>query len=86
MTSKPPESDDAAGPSSAVHGSTAPSSSAEPGAAVTRTLADAMGGVASSPDAGGQKGVEDGAKTPRNSGRRRDKSESVEPPEPPVDR
>lgn len=53
---------------------------------MTRSLADAMGGIASSPDVGGQKGVEDGAKTPRNSGKRRDKSKSVEPSEPPVDR
>ncbi|KAK7723776.1 hypothetical protein SLS64_000107 [Diaporthe eres] len=85
MISKPPESDDAAGPSSTVQASPEPSSSAEP-AAVTRSLADAMGGIASSPDVGGQKGVEDGAKTPRNSGKRRDKSKSVEPSEPPVDR
>ena len=85
MTRKPPESDDAADSSSTVHGSAEPLSSAEP-AVARRSLTDAMGGVASSPDVGGQKGVEDGAKTPRNSGKRRDNSKSVEPSEPPVDR
>jgi len=85
MTSKPTEPDDAAGANSTIHDSTEPSSSAEP-AAVTRSLAGAMGSVSSSPNVCGQKGAEDDAKTPRNSGKRRDKSKSVEPSEPPVDR
>lgn len=53
---------------------------------MTQPLAGAMGGVSSSPNVGGQKEIEDGAKTPRNSGKRRHKSKSVEPSEPPVDR
>lgn len=85
MTSKPTEPDDAAGANSTIHDSTEPSSSAEP-AAATRSLAGAMGGVSSSPKVDGQRGIEDGAKTPGNSGKRRHKSKSVEPSEPPVDR
>lgn len=85
MTSKPTEPQDAAISNSTIHDSTVPSSSAEP-AAVTRSLAGAMGGVPSSQNPCMQKGCEDGAKTPRNSGKRRDKSKSVEPPEPAVDR
>jgi hypothetical protein len=85
MTGKPTESDDAVGANSAIHGSTEPPSSAEP-APATRSLAVDMGGVSSSTQVSGQKGVEDGAKTPRNSGKRRDKSKSVEPSELQVDR
>ncbi|POS69062.1 hypothetical protein DHEL01_v212545 [Diaporthe helianthi] len=84
MTSKRNEPEDAA-IASTSHDSTEPSSSAEP-AAVTRSLAGAMGGVPSSQNPGVQKGNEDGAKTARNSGKRRDKSKSVEPSESALDR
>lgn len=84
MTSRPTEPD-AAAIANSTNDSTEPSSSAEP-AAVTRSLAGAMGGVPSSQTPGVQKGCEDGAKTPRNSGKRRDKSKSVEPSETAVER